>query len=146
MTEQQHENLNTETRQTEERLENTIIPIIEERALLGKDIVETGKVRISKRVSEHEEIIDEPLLHEEVSVERVAVNKFVDAPPEIRHEGDTMIIPVVEERLVLEKRLFLVEEMHVKKQVVESHQPQRITLQKEEVEVKRIAYSKNSER
>ncbi|MEP7037208.1 MAG: YsnF/AvaK domain-containing protein [Acidobacteriota bacterium] len=146
MTEQQRENSNTETHQTEKRLENAIIPIIEERAVINKEIVETGKVRISKRVSEHEEIIDEPLLREEVSVERVAVNQFVDTPPEIRHEGDTMIIPVVEERMVIEKRLFLVEEMHVRKQVVESHQPQRITLQKEEVEVKRVAYSKNSDR
>ena len=135
MAEQQHENLNDEMRQTEERLENTVIPIIEERAVINKNIVETGKVRISKRVSEHEEIIDEPLLREEVSVERVAINKFVDAPPEIRHEGDTMIIPIVEEQEVIEKRLVLVEELHIKKQIIEEHKPQRVSLLKEEVKV-----------
>ena len=116
---------------------NERIPIIEEKAFVEKRIVETGKVLISKRVSEHEEIIDEPLLHEQVSVERIAVNQFVEAHPEIRHHGDTMIIPVVEERLVVSKRLFLVEELHVKKQVIETHQPQQVTLLKTEVDVKR---------
>lgn len=144
MIEQQEENLDIGRNQAEVRIEGSVIPIIEERAVIGKEIVETGKVRISKRVSEHEKIIDEPLLHEEVSVERVAVNQFVDTPPEIRQDGDTMIIPVVEEQLVLKKRLFLVEEIHVRKQVVESHEPQRITLLKEEVEVKRSAVSKDS--
>ncbi len=140
MTDQHNKNLETAT-----RTEDSVIPIIEEKAVFGKEIVETGKVVISKRVSEHEKIIDEPLLHEEVSIERVAVNQFVDTPPEIRHEGDTMIIPVIEEQLVLKKRLFLVEELHVRKQVVESHQPQKITLLKEEVEVKRSAASENSD-
>lgn len=144
MTEQPNENLNEDVRQTEARLEKAVIPIIEEKVVIGKEIVETGKVRISKRVSEHEEIVDEPLLHEQVAVERVAINQFVDAPPEIRHDGDTMIIPVIEERIVVAKRLFLVEELHVKKQIVESHQPQRITLRKEEVEVNRVANSENS--
>lgn len=116
-----------------------IIPIIEEEAVVEKRVVETGKVLISKRVSEHEEIIDEPLLHEQVSVERVAVNQFVEGHPEIRYDGDTMIIPVVEERLVVSKRLFLVEELHVKKQVIETHQPQQVTLLKTEVDVKRSA-------
>ncbi len=144
MIEQQEENLDVERNQAETRIEGSVIPIIEERAVIGKEVVETGKVRISKRVSEHEKIIDEPLLHEEVSVERVAVNQFVDTPPEIRQDGDTMIIPVVEEQLVLKKRLFLVEEIHVRKQVVESHEPQRITLLKEEVEVNRSAVSEDS--
>ena len=143
MIDQQDDYSETEMRQSDARLESSIIPIIEEKAVFGKKIVETGKVIISKRVSEHEETIDQPLLHEEVSVERVAVNEFVDAPPEIRHEGDIMIIPVIEEQLVVTKRLFLIEELHVRKQVVESRQPQRITLLKEEVEVKRSAASEN---
>lgn len=124
-----------------EKSENNekLIPIIEEIAFIDKKIVETGKVLISKRITEHEEIVDEPLLHEEVSVERVAVNQFVDERPQISQQGDTMIIPVIEERIVTSKRLFLVEELHVKKQVIESHQPQRITLLKEEVDVKRTS-------
>jgi stress response protein YsnF len=75
---------------------------IEEAAFLDKRVVETGKVRISKRISEREELIDEPLFREEVTVERVPINQYVDQPPQVRHEGDVMIIPVVQEQLVMQ--------------------------------------------
>ncbi len=120
-----------------------VIPVIEEEAFLDKRVVETGKVRISKRISEHEEIIDEPLFREEVTVERVPVNQYIDQPPQIRHEGDVMIIPVVREQLVMQKRLVLVEELRVRKQIVETHQPQSVTLRREDVDVRRIIETEN---
>lgn len=121
-----------------------VIPVIEEEAFLDKRVVETGKVRISKRIIEREETIDEPLFREEVTVERVAVNRYVDQPPQIRHEGDVMIIPVVQEQLVMQKRLVLIEELRVRKQIVETHQPQSVTLRREEIDVKRIAGTENN--
>ncbi len=124
--------------------ETLVIPVIEEEAFLDKRVVETGKVRISKRVSEREELIDEPLFREEVTIERVAVNQYVDQPPQVRHEGDVMIIPVVQEQLVMQKRLVLVEELRVRKQIVETHQPQSVTLRREEIDIKRIAGTENS--
>ena len=123
--------------------EKLIIPVIEEEAFLDKRVVETGKVRISKRISEREETIDEPLFREEVTVERVAVNQYVDQMPQVRHEGDVMIIPVVQEQLVMQKRLVLVEELRVRKQVVETHQPQTVTLRREDVDVRRVAETEN---
>lgn len=126
--------------------ETIVIPVIEEEAFLGKEVVETGRVLISKRVNQSEEIVDVPLFSEQVTVERVPVNRYVDVAPAVRHEGDTMIIPVVQEQLVMQKRLVLVEELRVKKQIVETHQPQSVTLRKEQVEVKRIVEDKNSAR
>ena len=123
--------------------EKLIIPVIEEEAFLDKRVVETGKVRISKRISEREETIDEPLFREEVTVERVAVNQYVDQMPQVRQEGDVMIIPVVQEQLVMQKRLMLVEELRVRKQVLETHQPQTVTLRREDVEVRRISETEN---
>jgi len=123
--------------------EKLVIPIVQEEAFLDKRVVESGKVRISKRVSEHEELIDEPLFREEVTVERVPVNQYVDQPPQVRHEGDVMIIPVVQEQLVMQKRLVLVEELRVRKQVVEIHQPQSVTLRREEIDVRRITETEN---
>jgi uncharacterized protein (TIGR02271 family) len=119
--------------------EKIVIPVIAEQIAVGKQVVETGKVRISKRISEHEELVDVPLFKEEVRVERVPVNLFVDALPPVRQEGDTMIIPVVEEQIVIQKKLLLVEELRVRKEVVEHHQPQTVNLRKEEVEIKRVA-------
>jgi uncharacterized protein (TIGR02271 family) len=116
----------------------TIIPVIEEQIVVDKYVVERGKVRVSKRISEHEEIVDEPLFHEEVRVERVPVNRVIETTPGVRNEGDTLVIPVVEERIFVEKRLVLVEELRVKKELVETHQPQKITLRKEQVEINRV--------
>ena len=115
-----------------------VIPVIHEQATVRKRIVETGKVKISKRVREYEEVVDIPHVHEEVKVERVPVNQFVEEAPKVRAEGDITIVPVLEERHVVEKKLFLVEELHIRKERIESHQPQTIKVLKEEVDVKRI--------
>ncbi len=123
--------------------EKLTIPVIEEKAFLDKKVIETGKVRISKRISEHEEVIDEPFFREEVSVERVPINQYVNEKPAVRYEGDTMIIPVVQEQIVMQKRLVLVEELRVNKQIVETHLPQKVTLLKEEVEITRTAADEN---
>jgi len=115
-----------------------IIPVIQEQATVKKRVVETGKVRIAKRLREYEELVDIPHIQEEVRVERVPVNEFVDDPPKVRTEGETTIIPVLEERAVVETRLFLVEELHVRKERKESRHPQKVKVLKEEVEVKRV--------
>jgi uncharacterized protein (TIGR02271 family) len=115
-----------------------VIPVIQEQATVRKRVVETGKVKISKQVREYEEIVDIPHVHEEVKIERMPVNQFVESAPKVRTEGETTIIPVLEERYVVEKRLFLVEELHVRKDRTETHHPERIRVLKEEVDVKRI--------
>ena len=122
----------------------TIIPVIAEEISVGKKVIESGKVRISKRITEHEELVDVPLFREEVRVERVPMNLFVEAPPPVRQEGDTMIIPVVEERIVVQKKLLLVEELRVRKEVIEHHAPQTVNVRKEEVEIKRAARSRKT--
>ena len=142
------ENVNAVNQIPESQIDDemTVIPIIQEEVVFDKQVVETGKVRISKHIREFEEIIDEPLFREEVAVERVLINQFVEARPAVRQEGDTMIIPVVQEQIFVQKRLVLVEELRVRKQIVESHKPQRITLRKEEVDIKRTAGNENSGR
>jgi uncharacterized protein (TIGR02271 family) len=114
-----------------------VIPVIEERLRVQTRSQVTGAVEIRKTVNEHTEIVDQPLLAEEVEVERVPVNRFVDAPLSVRHEGDTMIIPLLEEVLVIEKRLLLREEVHVKTVRKELHNPQEVVLRQEHVDVVR---------
>ena len=55
----------------------------------------------------------------------------------MRSEEDTLIIPVLEEVLVVEKRLLLKEEVRITKRE-ETHTPQRVTLRREEAAVERI--------
>jgi uncharacterized protein (TIGR02271 family) len=103
-----------------------------------KRLVETGKVRITKVVHEREAVVDEPLFHDKVAITRVPMQRVVDGPVPVREENGTTIISVVEEVLVVEKRLMLREEIHIRKQRIETHQPQRITLRSEEVQIERV--------
>jgi uncharacterized protein (TIGR02271 family) len=113
------------------------IPVIEEEIHVDKRIVEKGRVRIVKNVHEEEVTVDVPVVEDEMDIERVPVNKFVDTPPPaVRHEGDTMIIPVLKE--VIEKRIMVVEELRITRRQTHSNAPQQVTLRKEEVHVDRI--------
>ena len=115
-----------------------VVPVIAEQLEVQKRVVEAGGVRIRKTVSEREEVVDEPLMREEVHVKRVPVNKVVDGPVPVRHVGDTMIVSLLEEVLVVEKRLMLKEELHITKEQVESYRPQRVRLRTEEAVIERV--------
>jgi uncharacterized protein (TIGR02271 family) len=119
--------------------EGIVIPLAREQLAVGKRKVQTGGVRVSTHVREHEEVVDVPLEREEVDVERVEVGRVVEVVPEVRREGDTLIVPLVEEVLVVEKRLVLREEVRVTTRRSQTHQPQRVTLRSEEAEIERIA-------
>jgi uncharacterized protein (TIGR02271 family) len=115
-----------------------VLPVVQETLDVETRPVETGRVRIRKIVREWEELVDPPLRREEVEIERVPINRVVEGPTPIRSEGDTLIIPLFEEVLVVEKRLLLKEELHLTKRQLETHTPQRVTLRREEAIVERI--------
>ena len=121
--------------------EPVVVPVLVEELDVQKRPVETGKVRITKVVHERETIVDEPLWRDNVAVSRVPMQRVVDGPIPVREEHGTTIISVVEEVLVVEKRWMLREEIHIRKQRVETHQPQRITLRSEEVQVERVPHA-----
>jgi hypothetical protein len=114
-----------------------VIPVVEEQVHVGKRTVETGRVRIRRVASEHVETVNEPVLREDVVVDRVAVNRYVEEPPAVRMEGDTMIVPIVEEVVV--KRWVLREELHVKTNRTRvGGVPQEVTLRRQDVEIERV--------
>lgn len=116
----------------------TVLPIIEETARVEKRMVETGVVRVRKITREHEERIETPLLRESVEVQRVPVNRLIEgAAPEPRSEGDTQIIPVFEEVLVVEKRLMLTEAIHIRRLRTTQKETQTVTLRRDEAVIER---------
>jgi uncharacterized protein (TIGR02271 family) len=90
-----------------------LIPLAEERLEVGKREVERGRVVVRKRVETREELAEAVLHRDELSVERVPLGVPVDAPPPIREDGDVLIVPVVEEQLVVRTRLVLKEELRI---------------------------------
>jgi uncharacterized protein (TIGR02271 family) len=120
-----------------ERDPDVTVPVVAESVEVGKRKVETGKVRVRKTVRSTEKVVDEPLIHEEVDVERVPVNRVIDEAIGPRQEGDTLIVPLLEEVLVVEKRLMLREEIRITRRRSERRSSQTITLRSEEATVER---------
>lgn len=127
-----------------EDLNQVVMPVVEEEAAIGKRWVETGRVRVRKVVREEEQTVDETLLREEVDVQRVPVNRVLDAPAAPRQDGDTLVIPVMEEMLVVEKRLVLKEEIRVTRRQREVPAVETVTVRKEEVIVERLGPDQTS--
>jgi uncharacterized protein (TIGR02271 family) len=118
-----------------------VLPVVHEELKVGTRVVETGRgVRIHKTVSEQTRQIDEHLLRDAIEVRRVAVDQIVplSEAPATRQVGDTLIIPVLEEVLVVEKRLRIKEEIHIVRS--ERHEPYAATVvvRSEDVSIERF--------
>ena len=120
-------------------VEEKVIPVIEETAVVYKERVVTDRVRLHKRVQATREVLDIPVQTESLEVERVPVGRWIAAPADIRHEGDTTIYPVVEEVLVVEKRLRLVEEVRVTRRRATRQVREEVSLRREEILVEHDA-------
>jgi uncharacterized protein (TIGR02271 family) len=79
----------------------TVIPLLAEEVTVSKQVVETGRVQVARVTHEREQLIDELLAHETVEIDRLPIGRQVNAMPAIREEGDTIVIPIVEEALVI---------------------------------------------
>lgn len=91
------------------------LPLVAEEAIAHVREVDRGRLIIDKRVElvPHEANVD--IGTDRVEIERVPVNEEVETPPVTRQEGDTLIVPVIEEVLVVTRRYRVVEEVHVRK-------------------------------
>jgi uncharacterized protein (TIGR02271 family) len=123
--------------------ETIVIPVIKEFLNVDKKVVETGKVHIKKRVVNEEKDINIPLQSEAYHVERIAVkDNIFDEPPQVRNEGNKMIIPVVREIVEIKKRYEVTEEIHITKNQTVTPYTEKVTLRKEKVSVEREPGSK----
>lgn len=75
--------------------------------------------------------IDASLFKEDIDVQRVPVNRVLDRPAETRVEDGVTIIPVMEERLKVEKQLILREEIRIVKKRTTVRDRRVISLEKD---------------
>jgi uncharacterized protein (TIGR02271 family) len=128
----------------EGREDDATLRLVAEELAVAKEKVETGRVRISTRTHEREALVDENLARERVEIETVPVGLRIAAIPEVRQEGDTTIVPVVEEILVVERHLILKEEIRIKRvRTTERHQ-EKVMLRHQEAVVTRHQDSSGS--
>lgn len=123
-----------------EAVQDWQIPVVREELQIGKRTVDTGRgVRVHKTVSEEVIRIDEPLAQQGLEIERVPVNAWVEGPaPVQRQEGDTLVVPVLEEVLVVEKRLRLKEEIRITARATVRHATEQVVLRSEQVSIERF--------
>lgn len=123
----------------EEKLDEIVLPLAEEILRVGKREVETGRVRVRLRTETVEETVREVLRTHRAEVERVPVGREVDVVPEVRREGDVIVVPVVEEIIVVQKRLVLREEVRLTLVETERGVEQPVTRRVQRAEVERVS-------
>jgi stress response protein YsnF len=119
-------------------LGDVTVPIVEEVAALSKRERVTGRVRVSTTVDEVEEVVRAALRTDAVEVTRVPVDRPVDSVPAVRTEGDVTIVPIFEEVLVVEKRLVLKEELHIRRTTTTETVEEPVRLRRQRAVVERF--------
>lgn len=114
------------------------IALVAEQAVVSKRKKLTGGVRVRTVTHHHEEVVDTPLRTEQVAVERIALDRWVEEPVPVRQEGDTTIITLHEEVVVVEKRLKATEEVRLTRQRATRSVPERVTLRRQEALIERV--------
>lgn len=118
--------------------EKTVIPVIAEELDVHSRVVPTGGVRVHRRLLEHDEDIETTLRREHLDIRRVIINEEVEGPLPMREEGDTIIVPIVEEVLIVEKRYRLKEEVRMTRRVVQEPHHERVVVRRQEPEIEEI--------
>lgn len=124
--------------------DDAVLPIIEETATLQKRERVTSRVRVQTQTSTSEELVSAALESSDVEVTRVPVDREIDAAPPVRTEGDVTIIPVIEEILVVEKRLVLREEIHLRRTTTTQSVEVPVTLRKQQAVIERDEIAPNA--
>jgi len=120
------------------------IPIVEEDLRVDKKDVVTGRVRVRTETDTVEELAHASLDSETVEVQRIPCDRIVDTVPSVRTEGDVTIVPVVEEIMVVEKRLVLKEELHIRRRRTSKDFETPVTLRKQRAIVERLPADESS--
>ncbi len=123
------------------RVEEVVIPVAEESVSVSIQEVETGRVRIALNTVTETVPAHGMIRHHNIEVERVPVNRWIpdgEPAPQSRQDGDTLIIPVIEERPVVVKRLVVLEEVRLRFVSSEAAFQEEVTVRRQEVAVDRV--------
>jgi stress response protein YsnF len=114
-----------------------VLPLLKETLTTSRNQIAGNIVRVATVTREQEHFVDEELSHQHVEIERVPVGRQVDAIPPVREEGDTTVLPVMEEVIVIERRLILKEEIRVTRVRSTERQRERVVLRKQDAVISR---------
>jgi len=119
-----------------------VLRLLAEDATVSRQVLETGRVRVAKVTHTRDHLVDELLTHTRFEVNRVPIGRLIDAMPAIKEDGDLTIVPIVEETVVLERRLMLKEELHIRRVQTNERYQQTVKLRYQTAEVSRTPAQK----
>jgi stress response protein YsnF len=119
-----------------------VLRLYAEDASVSRQTVETARVRVAKVTRVRDHIVDELLACTNVEVERVPIGRVIDAVPPVKDEGDLLVVPVVEETLVVERRLLLKEELRIRRVHSTERYRDTVKLRYQTAEVTRVPAQK----
>ncbi|ARJ41398.1 hypothetical protein B1H58_04840 [Pantoea alhagi] len=113
------------------------IPLAEEQAEVSTQRVVDRRIRISRSTTTAEKLLETELWHEEVKIEHIEKNEPVEEGyfPQVRQEGDVLIVPVIEEQVEIIRHYILKEEVHIHKLKKSEQFQQKVTLRSQEIEI-----------
>ncbi len=114
-------------------VENEKLHLRKEELDVNKKWVKTGDVEIAKEILEEKKVVDVPVTHEEVVIERRALGDVPSDEPVGKEE--TIHIPVGEEKVDVDKHTVVTGEVAVQKRAVQENHEVRDTIKREEVHV-----------
>lgn len=126
--------------------EKLIVPLHVEELAVARRKVETAIVRIATQTSSRQHWVDEQLTQHRVEIEHVPIGQIVDAVPPVREEGGVTIMPVVEEVLIVERRLMLREEVHIRRVCITEQHTQTVQLREQTAVITRVPVGDQDQR
>jgi uncharacterized protein (TIGR02271 family) len=125
-------------RSSPESIDKPKFTLFAEELEVGKETVETGRLRVSKQTRTREAVVDETLVSEQAEIETIPIGRQIFEMPSVRQEGDTIIIPIVEEVLHTERRLILKEEVKITRRRKTEQFHDRVPLRYQEAVITRV--------
>jgi uncharacterized protein (TIGR02271 family) len=110
------------------------IPLHVEEISVSRCEIKKANVQVALVTGTREQAIDEELTRVRVEIERVPIDRTVEVAPPTR-QGDVTIIPVVEEIVVVERRLVLKEEVGVRRVSTKEQYHETVVLRQQEAVV-----------
>jgi stress response protein YsnF len=121
----------------ERQPEDLRIPLHVEEVSVSRREVEKANVQIALITGTREQLVEKELTHVRVEIERVPIGRTIEVVPSISQQDDITIIPVVEEIVVVERRLVLKEEIRIRRASTKEQHQETVVLRQQEALITR---------
>ncbi|MGI9073729.1 MAG: YsnF/AvaK domain-containing protein [Bryobacteraceae bacterium] len=123
---------------------DVVVPVVTEELHADAIPVQTGGVRVTKRIEGYDEVLEQELRKGRVEIRRVKTDRVVDGPQPVQRVGNTLVVPVVSEMLHFEKRWVVTEEIHLTQIEERDTVQETVRVNQEKAEVERLDEAGNA--